>query len=616
MEQKILSGNEVLAWSALEAGISVAAGYPGTPSTEALATLLKISKDYPVHIEWSTNEKVAFEIAAATSWAGKRALATMKMSGMNVAQDSIASIAYSGVNGGLVIYVADDPAAHAGMPEQDTRLLAKFLNIPLLDASCPQDMHDLLIFGYELSENTQAPVILRSTTPVAHSYAPVQVDTYNPIDRIPSFEKDITKYTKAGSAICITQHRKTLERLETAAQYIFSQKLNRLKVGSSSDIGIVASGVAIEYVNEIREKYNLDFSLLSIRVPYPYPEQEIKELLSRSGRVIVVEELEPFLEEAVIQYAYEIGFNGKIIGKKNGYFQRYGEYSVEEIYRVFKDVVDGKRSVEKELDDISIILEGQKKSVKRPITFCPGCPHRGTFLAIEKAAKKLKKKKSDLLVTGDIGCTILGMNPPFNLCQTEVSMGSSIGLAQGFYHSGIDKIIIATIGDSTFFHGGIPQLVNAYQHDANITVIILDNEWTAMTGFQVNPGTPYQSSYRVVSIENIVKGIGITPVVVDPYNLDETVDAIYDSIKKIGIKVIIAKRECALQSMRRIGKVGEVKVDPDTCIGCMICVNTLACSSLLIDYDNKKVHIDQLTCNGCGLCVEVCPTDAIKKLPI
>ena len=613
MEQKILSGNEVLAWSVLEAGVSVAAGYPGTPSTEALATLIKISKDYPIHVEWSTNEKVAFEIAAATSWTGKRSLATMKMSGMNVAQDSIASIAYSGVNGGLVIYVADDPAAHAGMPEQDTRLLAKFLNIPLLDASCPRDMHDLLIFAYELSEKVNAPVILRSTTPVAHSYAPVEIGEYKAIDRIPTFEKDIAKYTKAGSAICITQHKQTLDRLKAANDFIVLNNLNKLQISNNSDLGIIVSGVAVEYVNEIKEKYNLDFSILTVKAPYPYPDKEMKELFTQNKKILVVEELEPFIEEIALQNAYESSYGGKIYGKKDGYFQRYGEYSVESVFSVLERITNESKN-KKEKPSFNLAIEAQKKSVKRPITFCPGCPHRGTFLAIEKAAKKLKKKKSDLLVTGDIGCTILGMNPPFNLCQTEVSMGSSIGLAQGFYHSGIDKIIIATIGDSTFFHGGIPQLINAYQHDANITVIILDNEWTAMTGFQVNPGTPYQNEYKAVSIENIVKGIGITPIVVDPYNLDETIDAIYNSIQKEGTKVIIAKRECALQSMRRIGKVGEVKIDPEACIGCMICVNTLACSSLVIDYDIKKVHIDQVTCNGCGLCVEVCPTNAIKKL--
>ena len=614
MERKILSGNEVLAWSSLEAGISVAAGYPGTPSTEAMATLIKIAQDYPVHVEWSTNEKVAFEIAAATSWAGKRALATMKMSGMNVAQDSIASIAYSGVNGGLVIYVADDPAAHAGMPEQDTRLLAKFLNLPLLDAANPQDLHDLLLFGYELSEMVYAPVILRSTTPVADSYAPVEIGSYKAIERIPTFEKDISKYTKAGSAICITQHQQALERLESARKYVASHNVNKLEISSKTDVGIIASGVTIEYIIELKEKYNLDFSFLAVKSPYPYPVSEIKEILSHCNTIIIVEELEPFIEEAVLQYAYENHYKGNIVGKRGGFFQPYGEYSVKTIFDVFKRVTNEVKD-KKDIAEIPLIIEAQEKSVKRPITFCPGCPHRGTYLAIEKAAKKLKKKKSDLLVTGDIGCTILGMNPPFNLCQTEVSMGSSIGLAQGFYHSGIDKIIIATIGDSTFFHGGIPQLVNAYQHNVNIIVIILDNEWTAMTGFQINPGTPYQSDAKIVSIEEVVKGIGITPVVVDPYNLDETIDAIYNSMQKEGTRVIIAKRECALQSMRRIGKVGEVTIDADECIGCMVCVNTLACSSLVIDYDIKKVHIDQNTCNGCGLCVEVCSTNAIKKLP-
>lgn len=359
----------------------------------------------------------------------------------------------------------------------------------------------------------------------------------------------------------------------------------------------------------MRERYSLDLSFFEVKACFPYPDSEIKEFLSHTKKVLVLEELEPFLEEAVLRNVAQLHYGGKIIGKYSSHLPGYGEYNAEIILGAVSKLTG--KAFKKKVVSKKIIHEAKGKSVKRPITFCAGCPHRGTYLAIERAVKKLKKKKKDLLVTGDIGCTILGMNPPFNLCQTEVSMGSSIGLAQGFYHSGIDKIILATIGDSTFFHSGIPQLINAYQHQTNITVIILDNEWTAMTGFQVNPGTRYQKEANTVSIEKLVEGIGITPVLVDPYNLKETEDAIYSSIQKGGTRVIIAKRECALQSMRRVGKVGEVWVVRE-CTGCHICVNTLACSALVINFEDNKVSIDESLCNGCGLCWEVCPTGAIK----
>jgi indolepyruvate ferredoxin oxidoreductase alpha subunit len=614
MEERLMSGNGAIAEGALEAGVEVVAGYPGTPSTEVLEILAKRrdSLNRSLHIEWSVNEKVALEIASGASWCGKRALATMKMSGLNVASDSLLSVAYSGCKGGLVIYAADDPSTSAGMVQQDSRYYALLSGIPCLDASSPQEANFLTKVSFELSEKAGAPVLLRATTRVAHSLTQVKLgkSSYKPIT--PSFEKDLPKYTKASSEWCTLQHEETLERLKKAGELATQLGLNKLSLNGK--LGVIASGVSKLYLKELMEKHNLDLSLLELETPNPLPRKKMDKLLAKATRVLVLEELEPIIETQLRRLALECAKSVEVLGKldrEEPRLPRVGEYTYEIVAKGLEKLLDKQLTTPFKL---KISERVNRLRVQRPLTFCAGCPHRGTYLAINEVIKRLGWKKEEVIVTGDIGCTILGMNKPFETCWTEVSMGASLGIAQGFRWGGIEKPVIATIGDSTFFHAGIPPLINAKQHGVNLTLVILDNSWTAMTGYQPNPGTGLTATFEKaepIDLAKLIKGCGVRKVrVVDPYKVEETIEAIYKAISHKGLSVIIARRECAIQARRRKEKLAELQVNREKCTGCKRCITQLVCPA--IGFKRKKAMIDPSQCNGCGICKWICPANAIE----
>ena len=632
MTRKILTGNQAVALGALRAGVKVATGYPGTPSTGCVTHLLSL--DLPDrHVEWSTNEKVAFEIAAGAAWAGRRALVTMKMSGVNVAYDALISIAYSGTNGGLVIYVADDPGVTAGMAEQDSRGFALMSDLPMLEPATAAEAYELTQVAFELSEAVGTPVFLRLTTATALSQSTIEVEEpVPPAVRDVILEKDIARYTKAGSAICQRQHANLIKRLERAGEWIHSQGLNRLSLKEASGgLGIIAVGAADPYLPEALERAGLslaDVSTLHATTTIPFPRHQVETLLEHCETILVLEELEPYFERDLIVLAREMGFEGRTIGKLDGTLPRIGEYSLSTVLEGLCKATDlssgdqtGERpsavppSADRDMeereagvepasrpitvcagvgrpptaDDLtgepsSTLLSSADLAAPRPITVCAGCPHRGTYLAIEAAIKEAGFSKDDVMVTGDIGCTILGMNPPFDLLWNEVSMGSSLGIAQGYAHAGLKVPVIATIGDSTFFHGGIPGLINAVQHRVPLTLVVMDNGWTAMTGMQVNPGTEEdrQPGARRVDLESIVRGLGPDRVaVVDPYDLVATTTAITESLKDTdGVGVVIAQRECAIQAARRNVRYGTVSVDTEKCTLCKQCLRITGCPAL------------------------------------
>ncbi|HHN93353.1 MAG TPA: hypothetical protein ENK17_01165, partial [Anaerolineae bacterium] len=472
--KELLTGNQALALGALQAGVEVVTGYPGTPSTGALTSLLKMTLPGR-HIEWSVNEKVAFEIATGASWAGKRALCTMKMSGVNVAYDSLISVAYSGCIGGLVIYVADDPGVSAGMAEQDTRGYALMSDLPLLEPSSVAEAYRLIQTAFELSERVGTPVFFRLVTALSQSKSPVEVaPPPPPPEREPRLVRDITRFTKAGAAICQQQHRDLLARLERAGQVIREMGLNRLEPAAEpGGVGVIASGVAVAYLDEVIAGADLPTppSVLRVAAPHPFPEEEVRALLRHCETVLVLEELEPHLERGVYVTAQRMGFTGRIVGKLDGTLSRIGEYTVAEVRR-------GLREAGIPLPESPPPVQADHLAAARPITVCAGCPHRGTYMAINQALKNRRLKRDEVLVTGDIGCTILGMNPPFNTVWTEIAMGASLGLAQGYVRGGVRTPVIASIGDSTFFHAGMPGLVNAIQHQCDLTLIVMDNGWT------------------------------------------------------------------------------------------------------------------------------------------
>jgi len=703
MTKRILTGNQAVAIGALRAGVAIATGYPGTPSTGCVAHLLTL--DLPGrHVEWSSNEKVAFEIAAGAAWAGRRALCTMKMSGVNVAYDALISIAYSGTNAGLVLYVADDPGVSAGMPEQDSRGFALMSDLPMLEPASPAEAYELTQKAFEISEKTGSPVFLRLTTAVALAHSVIEIEP--PVPPKPSpviLDKDITRYTKAGSKICLDQHRALIERLEAAGTLIHEMGLHRLELSENhGGLGVIACGAVNAYLNEALSSvqrteadqgvaWEVDnLSLLCAVATVPFPEHEVRALLAHCDRVVVLEELEPHMERGVVVAARQMGFDGPIVGKLNGPLSRIDEYGLSTVRQgleVGLSFADAARQNEQATSVAAHKRESQHailasanrdseergealRSAPRPITVCAGCPHRGTYLAIEAAIKQAGFKKEQVMVTGDIGCTILGMNPPFDLLWTEVSMGSSVSLAQGYVHAGIETPVIATIGDSTFFHGGIPGLINAIQHNTPLTLVIMDNGWTAMTGMQVNAGTnnAFQApGGRRLDLVRVVEGLGPDSIaVVDPYDVEAVTSAIATSLTASGVHVVIAQRECAIQARRR-GVVGDVMtVDPEKCILCKKCLRVTGCPALSIRFVESKergeskelgesfkddspgrlpiaakpqgmqvqeagqreessatddsspassIQVDEATCNGCGICATVCPTGALVQVP-
>jgi indolepyruvate ferredoxin oxidoreductase alpha subunit len=640
---KLITGNTALALGALRAGVKVVTGYPGTPSTGALASLLAIDLGDDRHVEWSTNEKVAFEIAAGAAWAGQRALCTMKMSGVNVAFDSLISVAYSGCLGGLVIYVADDPGVSAGMAEQDSRSFALMADLPMLEPASVAETYQVIQAAFDLSERAGTPVFVRLVTAIAQSKAAVAVEEpLPPSEREPRLLRDIAKFTKAGSAICMQQHRDLIARLERAGEIIREMGLNQLHlapVGMETRptnsppttsppraggryLGIIASGVTASYLDEgveialqlwARDRMFDEnrVSVLKVVATNPFPTTEVQALLDRCDAILVLEELEPHLERRVTVQAHGLGFGGPIAGKLDGPFSRIGEYGVSQVVQGIGAALD--------LPIPDDLFRGNEVAATlaaaRPITVCAGCPHRGTFMAINRAIKKAGFKKDEVMVTGDIGCTILGMNPPFHTVWNEVAMGASIGIAQGYVHAGVPTPVIATIGDSTFFHAGIPSLVNAVQHQVPLTLIIMDNGWTSMTGMQVNPGTaePFQRpGDRQLDIAKIVPALGVDHFsIIDPFDLDQATAAIQEALALPGVKVVLARQECAIQARRHGHRSGQVRSIPENCVLCKRCIRVTGCPALSIGEESTV--IDPAICYGCGLCAQVCPHEAIVQ---
>ena len=612
-----MTGNEALAMGALHAGIKVAAGYPGTPSTGALESLLLL--DPPaVHVEWSTNEKVAFEIALGAAWAGQRALCTMKMSGLNVAYDSLISAAYSGTMGGLVIYVADDPGVSAGMAEQDSRGFALMSDLPMLEPASVAEVYRLTQAAFEISERAGTPVFIRLVTSTASSSAAVEVDDAytGPLDRKPVLIRDISRFTKAGSIICMNQHRDLIARLERAGQIIDEMELNRIQLApQKGGLGIVASGAVAAYLEEgmeIAARYGFDpnsASVLKIAAVHPFPVRQAQALLRHCDQILVLEELEPYIERSLYVEAQRVGYRGKLLGKLNGLFERIGEYGLRHVVQG----ISAATGISISADAFQGDGEAEKLAAARPITVCSGCPHRGTFMAIDRAIRKSGFKKDEVMVTGDIGCTILGMNPPFNTVWNELAMGASLGLAMGYAHAGIQTPIIATIGDSTFFHAGVPALINAVQHQVPLTVIIMDNGWTSMTGMQVNAGTDetFQTSgSQRLDLAKIVPALGVDQFfVIDPFDLTHATETIQKAIRLPGVKVILARQECVIPAMRRGLTAGRVRVIAENCNLCKLCIIATGCPA--ISLAEETVVIDPEQCYGCNLCGAVCNRDAI-----
>jgi indolepyruvate ferredoxin oxidoreductase alpha subunit len=611
-EPVLLSGNQAIARAAIEAGVTLVTGYPGTPSTYVIEALLRVP-GLGFRVEWAVNEKVAFELATGVSWSGQRSLVTMKMSGLNVAADAFLSVQFSGTRGGLVLYVADDPNTYYGMVEQDSRYYARLASAPMLMPASPQEALDFTRQAFELSEQVGRPVMVLGTTTLANMSEGVRVGMVEPIRRKPSFEFNVAKYAKAGPSACVQQHVDALGALTRFG--ILTDALNQLRLNDSR-IGVITAGVAWNYLQEATELSSVTPSTLKLGVAHPLPMDTIRALVSMSDTVIVLEELEPLVEEAVRSIRAELNHRLTVIGKIDGPLSRTGDYDVERVLTALREVYGDKvpdSSARGAYADRSHDLR-----VPRLNTFCAGCPHRATYYALNQAVSRLGFKKDEVIVTGDIGCTILGMNEPFESCWTEIAMGSSISLAQGFKYAGIQTPVIATIGDGTFFHGGIPALLNASHHKTDVTIVILDNHWISMTGMQPHVGSAVWSptAERVaIRVEDVVKAAGIRHVRrVNPYQTEKMIDTLTEAISFRGVAVVISDAECALQRKRR--KQGDVslRVKPEKCVGLDVCkpscLETLGCPAIERGPDGKA-FINPDVCTACGLCRHVCSHGAI-----
>ncbi len=414
------------------------------------------------------------------------------------------------------------------------------------------------------------------------------------------------------------QHQDLIDRLALAEKFIAEKDLNEIRLGKKGGVGLISVGIVNGYVNEALEALTSegvnvsDISTLELAATIPYAVEKIDTILEYCETIVICEELEPHLEKYIYMQAYKKGIKRTIIGKEDNTYKRIGEYnSATVILGICKALgIEVPESLSEPVLD-----NPESNCAARPIGFCAGCPHRGTYMGMEMGLKKAGYKKDEVMITGDIGCTILGTMPPFEILWTELAMGASIPLAQGVIYSNVPTPVVATIGDSTFFHGGMTGLVNAIQHNINITIVILDNGWTAMTGMQINPGTEqeYQmGSWKQLDLEQVLKGFGVEKLyVVDAYECEDVADAFADALGKQGVKVILSRRECAIQAARKKVKYSPITLIADKCVKCKKCINTTGCPAISLGKDS--ILIDKGQCNNCGLCAKVCPFDAIVK---
>jgi TPP-dependent indolepyruvate ferredoxin oxidoreductase alpha subunit len=713
----LLNGDEAVARGAVEATVRVAASYPGTPATEILETIAEVSKEFGIYAEWSINEIVATEVASGASMAGVRSIVSMKHVGLNVAADAAMTLAYTGVEGGMVIAVCDDPALHSSQNEQDTRFFAVHSKLPLLDAGSPQEAHDMAKEAFEISEKLHLPVILRLTTRVAHGKARVKLGNFQKIKRKAEFDKDSSKWVMVPSN-AIRQHRILEGRLAEAKRLANDSKFN-VAEDNGSEIGIVGSGVGYYYARSVLDTSK--FSWLKLGFVNPFPVETVKTFASKVKKLIVIEELRPYIEENLQR------LNLEVLGKSYLGLEEIGEFTPDNVRQAFANLGLTSKAERQEPIDLP----------PRPPALCPGCPHRAFYYALnitnphvecdnekcvgcdiceyacsfekekvfnplksrirsvrvgqilntavtckgcidapcihacpENAITQTKKtgaivideskckgcdwcieackygtitlhptshkaiicdtcggnpkcipacpesaltltgRSNDKIVTGDIGCYTLGVLPPVSAVQSCLCMGGGISQAAGMIHAGVKEKVFSVIGDSTFFHAGMPGLLNIVYNKANVCVIIMDNSVVAMTGHQPTPGsgkTAMGNDAKVIRIKDIAKGVGIEKIeVIDPFDIKAATAAVRETLEYQGPSVIISQRPCPLLIER--GKPREVK---EECNACGVCVKAFGCPA--ISLKSEHAEIDETLCYGCGVCETVCPFEAIRR---
>jgi indolepyruvate ferredoxin oxidoreductase alpha subunit len=596
--KKTLMGNEAIALALVHANIDMVSGYPGTPSSEILTTVQKIKFQNnlsELYAEWGTNEKVGFEVAYAGAIAGKRACATMKQVGLNVASDALMSASYIGNLAGFVVISADDPGFHSSQTEQDSRMVAKMAHVPTLDPSTPQDAYDLLKIAFEISEKFETPLLFRPVMRVCHAREIVEVEdeiSYKP--REGNFIRDVGRWAAVPRAGRFQQGLEQIDRIERIKEYNWQRFIEpKTKELKGSNLLIIGSGTGYVFSLEAVSDLEVEADVLKIDMPYPLPVEKITNFAKRYDKILIVEETNPCIEEQLCK----IGAHGKL----DGYMHKIDEMKKEHIYKALKKLnfTDKSNPYTPTItpDDIP----------PRPPNLCPGCPHRDIFFAIMEV---FKKKKS--IYPSDIGCYTLGLNQ--GAIDTVLCMGGSVSMASGFSIADKNKTVVATIGDSTFFHSGVAPLVNAVYQKHKFILVILDNSVVAMTGRQTTP----ERANKQVDILKVAEGCGAECYEhVYSNNLQVNLDFFKDIKKKYeaseGPIVVVVREFCVLDKERAPDHLpGEfATVDKDACVACDKCVTSYKCPPMSYD-ENGKMEIDPFLCIGCGACIDdiLCPTDA------
>lgn len=619
----LLIGNEAIARGALEAGLDFAAAYPGNPSSEIMETLAEVSKDMGFYAEWSVNEKVALESAAAASFAGLRAMTAMKQNGVNVVSDFMTNLTLTGVKGGLVLVSCDDPGGISSTNEEDARPYARLAEVPLLEPSSPQEALEMTRFAFELSEGIGALCMIRSTSRISHSRGGIEFGKLPKRNRKPYVDTSFSMNTFP----VVAKHEQALNKLDKARDIFETSSFNSYEGPKKPELMILTSGTGYLYAQEAISLLNLKkkIGLAKIGTTWPLPEKWIKKRLKQCEKILVIEEVQPFLENNIkgiyAQNAKKIGLK-TLYGKASKHIPRTGELNPDGVLQAIRSILKVKAPKKDRYADTA------KKIVDelvppRELGFCPGCPHRASYWAIKNA---LKWDDREGFVSGDIGCYTMAIWPTgFNQVNSVHAMGSGVGMSSGYgklSQQGLEQPIISVVGDSTFFHAGLPPLVNAVYNQSNFLLIILDNSATAMTGFQPHPGTGVNATGDIattVDIEAVCRSMGADVTVLDPYDMAESSKKIYQLLQQAdGVRVIIMRRKCALVQRKEGGFPYEMEVNTDACMGencgCnRYCTRVFRCPGLIWDSKAGKTRIDTVICVGCGVCSDVCPEGAIIR---
>jgi indolepyruvate ferredoxin oxidoreductase alpha subunit len=618
-----MMGNEAIARGALESGVQFAAGYPGTPSSEIVQRLSESARNLNLHVEWSANEKVAAEGAAAAAFAGLRSMATMKNAGLSVALDFLAHLSYTGIGnrgGSMVTVVCDDPNAHSSGDETDSRWLARFASMPLLEASTVQEAREIMKWAFELSEEFKCNVMFRGYTRLCHASGTLKMGSLGSFNRKASSDHTQSINPYLGQP----KHAALLEKTDHIKDTFEASPFNVYEGPNKPELLIVCGGSGMPCSVEAMEMLGLQdrVGILKIATLWPFPRKKVQQYLQLVERVLVVEEVDPFIEVHVKSILPDIlPPEKKVWGKESGHIPRHGEITPDRVTRALAEIFGIEFKARSDLYEKALQKNAKPLLISRGLTWCAGCPHRASFWALERA---VKADRRHAYVTGDIGCYTLDVFPEgkgqMNLLH---AMGSGTGLAVGFGQLGrfgCSQPVIGICGDSTFYHAAIPALINAVHNNSNMTQIVLDNSATAMTGFQSHPGVDYDAMgdpAPAIDLENLCRTLGCKVTVSDPFDIKGTVKTMRNLLKEDkGVRVLILRRSCEIVRMKKEkSKPYGIRILEEQCKGeeCSICSSAFRCPALYQDVNTGKSKVVEDICSGCGVCVDICPFRAIIR---